>query len=111
MKVAIIGTGVMGTGVGLTLLAKGGRVVVVGNRGSIEINPRDAMGRDASILGMLLFNASDKELAIIHAALHSGLENGSLKPVIGQCFPLGEAPRAHRAVLEPGAHGKIVLLP
>src|SRR5437868_5138233 len=39
----------------LTMLAKYGRVVVIGNRGKIEINPRDAMSRDASILGMTLF--------------------------------------------------------
>src|SRR6185503_3227702 len=31
----------------LTALAQFGRVVVIGNRGTIEINPRDAMGRDA----------------------------------------------------------------
>jgi NADPH2:quinone reductase len=95
----------------LNLLAKGGRVVVVGNRGTVEINPRDAMGRDASIHGMLLFNASEKDLARIHAALVSGLENGTLRPVIGRKFPLAEAPRAHCAVLEPGAHGKIILVP
>ena len=51
----------------LGLLAKGGRVVVVGNRGRIEIDPRDAMGRDAAIIGMTLFNASDRDLVEIHA--------------------------------------------
>ena len=95
----------------LTLLAKGGRVVIVGSRGTIEINPRDAMVRDASIHGMLLFNASDKELSRIHAALVSGLENGTVRPVISQTIPLSEAPRAHRAVMEPGASGKILLVP
>lgn len=95
----------------LTALAKGGRIVVVGSRGNIEINPRDAMVRDAAIHGMLLFNASEKELAGAHAAIAAGLENGTLRPVIGRSLPLGEAARAHRAVMEPGAHGKIVLLP
>ena len=95
----------------LTVLAKGGRVVVIGSRGLAELNPRDAMIRDASLLGMLLFNASDRDLARIHAALIAGLENGSLNPVIGQRFPLADAPKAHRAVMEPGAQGKIVLIP
>ena len=95
----------------LTVLAPKGRVVVVGSRGSIEINPRDVMGRDASIHGMVLFNASEQELHDIHAALAAGLENGSLRPVVGQQLPLAEAVRAHRTVMEPGAYGKIVLLP
>jgi NADPH2:quinone reductase len=95
----------------LTALAMGGRVVVIGNRGTIEINPRDAMARDAAILGMSLFNASDRELASVHAALVAGLANGTLRPVVGRELPLVEAPRAHEAVMEPGAHGKIVLIP
>lgn len=95
----------------LGALARGGRVVVIGNRGSIEINPRDAMGRDASILGMSLFNASADELASIHAALVAGLENRTLQPIVGQQMPLSDAPRAHQAVLEAGSYGKIVLIP
>ncbi|HEX8087900.1 MAG TPA: NADPH:quinone reductase [Blastocatellia bacterium] len=95
----------------LKVLAKHGRVVVVGNRGSVEINPRDAMGRDAAILGMTLMNASERELAGIHAALVAGLENGTLRPIVGREVPLADAPRAHEAVMEPGAYGKIVLIP
>jgi len=95
----------------LGALAFGGRVVVIGSRGAVEINPRDAMTRDAAILGMLIMNASEKELAGMCAAIQAGLENGTLRPVVGQEIPLAEAPRAHRAVLEPGAHGKIVLIP
>jgi NADPH:quinone reductase len=69
------------------------------------------MVRNASILGFVLFNASETESARIHAALVAGLENGTLRPVVGQEMPLAEASRAHRAVMEPGAHGKIVLIP
>jgi NADPH2:quinone reductase len=95
----------------LTVLAKQGRVVVIGNRGTIEINPRDAMSREATIIGMVLFNATETELTAIHAAIRAGLENGTLRPVVGRQFALGDAPKAHHAVLEPGAYGKIVLLP
>ncbi len=95
----------------LPVLALGGRVVVIGSRGTVEINPRDTMSRDAAILGMTLFNTSERDMASIHAALVAGLENGTLRPVIGQEIPLAEAPRAHKAVMEPGAYGKIVLLP
>ena len=95
----------------LGLLAKYGRVVVVGNRGKTEIDARQAMGRDAAILGMTLFNVTETEFVEIHAGLIAGLANGTLNPVVGREIALAEAPRAHEAVMEPGALGKIVLVP
>ena len=95
----------------LTLLAKNGRVIVIGNRGTIEIDPREIMRREAIVTGVFLFNAPPEELLSIHAALEAGLANGTLRPVIGQQFALADAARAHTAVLQPGACGKIVLVP
>src|SRR5881296_2208270 len=93
----------------LIILAKGGRVAIIGSRGQVEIDPRDAMQRDVDLRGMVLPNTSPAEMAIIHAALVAGLENGTLRPVIGKEFPLAEAAQAHRAVMEPGALVKIIL--
>jgi NADPH2:quinone reductase len=98
-------------GADLGILAKRGRVVVIGSRGTVEIDPREAMGRDGSILGMSLFNATAEELRAMHAAFGAGLENGTLRPVVGREFTLAEAPQAHEAVMAPGAYGKIVLVP
>jgi NADPH:quinone reductase len=95
----------------LSVLALKGRVVVIGNRGNIEINPREIMSREAAVLGMVLWHASPKELTNIHKGIVAGLENASLRPIVGKELPLAEASRAHRAILEPGAHGKIVLTP
>jgi NADPH2:quinone reductase len=95
----------------LALLAKHGRVVVVGNRGRTEIDARQAMGRDAAILGMTLFNLTEPDLTEIHAALIEGLENGTLSPFVGRELPLADAVRAHEVLMEPGALGKIVLMP
>ena len=96
----------------LTVLAKKGRVAVIGSRGPTEINPRDAMGREADIRGVTLMSASEQEYKAMHAALFAGLENGTLRPVIGQRIPLAEASRAHVEIMKPsGAHGKIVLVP
>ena len=95
----------------LTVLAKHGRIAVIGNRGRIEIDPRGTMARDAAILGMTLFNTSPADLVSIHAALVAGLENGTLKPLVGREMPLADAALAHEAVLAPGALGKIVLAP
>jgi NADPH2:quinone reductase len=95
----------------LDVIAMRGRIVIIGNRGTIEINPRATMNKDAAILGMALFHASPVQLAGIHAALVEGLRNGTLKPVIGQELPLGEASRAHQAVIEDSHYGKIILVP
>jgi NADPH2:quinone reductase len=95
----------------LTVLAPHGRVVIVGNRGAVEVNPREVMARDAAILGMVLFNASQQELAEAHAAIVTGLQRGELRPVVGKDLPLAEASRAHELVMEPGSYGKIVLVP
>ena len=95
----------------LACLAQGGRVVVIGSRGTVEINPRDAMARNAAILGMVLFNAGGGETRQMHAALGAGLACETLRPIVDRQFPLAEAPAAHRSVMEPGAAGKIVLNP
>ncbi len=95
----------------LPLLARNGRVIVIGNRGSIEITPRDLMLREADVRGMSLFNTSDDDLVAIHQAIVSGLKVGTLRPVIGKTFTLSEARQAHEAVMEPGAYGKILLIP
>lgn len=95
----------------LDVLAPYGRVMVIGNRGRVEIDPRKMMGKDGTIIGMTLFNTTREEFAEIHAGLVAGLENGTLNPVIGKEFPLEQAAQAHVAVMEPGAFGKIVLIP
>jgi NADPH2:quinone reductase len=95
----------------LELLAPRGRVVVVGSRGNIEINPRLAMGRDLTMYGMALWNATAAELTEAHDAIAAGLANGSLRPVVGKELSLADAPRAHEEVMQPGAYGKIVLVP
>ena len=95
----------------LGTIAARGRIVVIGNRGMIEINARLAMNKDAAILGMALNHATPAQLAGIHAALVEGLRNGTLRPVIAQEIPLAQAARGHEAVMEAGHHGKIVLVP
>jgi NADPH:quinone reductase len=95
----------------LKMLAMNGRVIIVGNRGEISINPRDLMSRRASARGFTLWAITPAEEAQIHAGLIAGLENGTLRPIVGKELPLAEAARAHKEILEPGAAGKIVLVP
>lgn len=95
----------------LDLIGMRGRVVVIGSRGRVEIDPRKSMGKDGAILGMTLFNADANELREIHSGIVAGLENGTLRPVIGKEMPLTDAAKAHEAVMQSGAFGKIVLIP
>jgi len=94
----------------MRLMAMEGRTIVIGNRGEITINPRELMARRASVRGFTLWAATEVESKEIHAAIAAGLENGTLRPIVGKELPLKEAPQAHQDVLAPGAYGKIVLV-
>lgn len=95
----------------LKILTHRGKVVVIGSRGRIEIDPRDIMSHHGAVLGLMLFNASERERLAILAALEAGLENGTLRPVVGKEFPLAQAAKAHHEIMESRAYGKIVLVP
>jgi NADPH2:quinone reductase len=95
----------------LKVLAVRGRAIIIGSRGSAEIDPRQLMTKEALVMGMILFNVSEPDLKIIHAGIVAGLANKTLNPVVGQEFPLSEAPLSHTRIMEPGSFGKIVLIP
>ena len=95
----------------LKALAKRGRVVVVGSRGTVEIDARDLMNAEGSVLGMRTPNAQPREIAAARAAVDAGLQSGVLKPVVGRELPLAEAARAHELIMSRPALGKLVLVP
>jgi len=95
----------------MDLAAKYGRIVVIGNRGEITINPRVAMMKELDIRGIALWNATPGQVRQMMKDIIAGVAEGALQPVIGREMPLAEAAAAHVAVLEPGAYGKIVLVP
>ncbi len=94
----------------LTMIAPRGRIVVIGNRGRIEIDPRKIMAKHAVITGLALWGLSTEEVLRGHEALGEALASGALRPVVGTELPLADAAEAHRRVMTPGARGKIVLL-
>lgn len=95
----------------LKVAARGGRIIIIGCRGTVEINPREAMAKDLTILGMLFTNTDRDEKRKIYTAIQTGIDAGQLRPVIGKQFSLAEAPLSHHAIMEKGSQGKIVLLP
>jgi NADPH:quinone reductase len=98
-------------GTDLKLVAEHGRVIVIGSRGEVTVTPRDLMARSASVRGFTLWALNESEVTEIHAGILAGLENGTLRPVVGKRIPLAEAPRAHTEVITSRASGKIVLIP
>ncbi|XP_006086152.1 quinone oxidoreductase [Myotis lucifugus] len=95
----------------LNLLSYGGRVIIVGSRGPIEINPRDTMAKETSIIGVALYSSTKEEFQQFAAALQAGMEVGWLKPVIGSQYPLEKAVQAHENIIHSsGATGKMILL-
>ncbi len=95
----------------LELLAPRGRVVIIGSRGRVEIDPRATMGKETDIRGFSLFSAAGDENQQIHAGLREAIEDGALTPKISREMELAEAPGAHDLVMKNGNCGKIVLLP
>ena len=93
------------------LAAPRGRIVVIGNRGRIEIDPRKIMSKDLTVTGVFLWASTPEQLAAVYADIGLGLEQRALVPVIGLELPLAEAPRAHEVVINGRAYGKIVLVP
>lgn len=93
----------------LEVLARGGRVVVVGSRGEVQITPRALMARQASICGMSLRNVSPPAFERIHAAIQAAAQRGTIRPVLGPHFLLEEASDAHRVLEQGGATGKVIL--
>lgn len=93
----------------LKLLAPRGRVVVIGSRGPVEINPRDLMMREADIRGLISAQATPEERASTFQGLGEALAAGRINPIIAREFPLAQAADAHRAVMEGNSTGKIVL--
>lgn len=95
----------------LDLIPKFGRIVIIGARAETTINPRAIMMKDADVRGLVLFNASREDREAIMTDLVAGLADGSLSPIIGTEMPLADTAAAYEKVMEPGAHGKIALIP
>jgi NADPH2:quinone reductase len=89
-------------------LARGGRIVIVGSRGPVEILPRGLMVAEADIRGTALWNMSPSDFAEAFDAIGAWLAAGAIAPVVGRVLPLAEAAEAHRLIVS-GSAGKIVL--
>eukprot|EP01120_Amphizonella_sp_Union-15-10_P012216 TRINITY_DN5387_c0_g1_i4.p1 TRINITY_DN5387_c0_g1~~TRINITY_DN5387_c0_g1_i4.p1 ORF type:complete len:110 (+),score=25.98 TRINITY_DN5387_c0_g1_i4:629-958(+) len=97
----------------LTFLARGGRVLIIGSRGPVQITPRLLMTKRSEVHGVALQLLTPEETKQLQEDLLKAFDKGALKPVVGKVFPLADAPRSHKEIIEPpsGAFGKLVLDP
>ncbi|NNF79164.1 MAG: zinc-binding dehydrogenase, partial [Rhizobiales bacterium] len=93
----------------LDLVAKYGRVVIIGARAEVSINPRVMMMKELDVRGLALFNATRAQGEAIMDDLIAGLADGSLNPIIGTEMPLEDVAAAYVRVMDTGAYGKLVL--
>ncbi|MCH7321452.1 NADPH:quinone reductase [Solibacillus sp. MA9] len=93
----------------LQMVAKYGKIVIVGNRGDIEINPRLIMQKECDITGMVLFNATGDQHRELMTSVAAMLEENKLTPFVGHSYPLAQAGEAFEAVMAGRHNGKVVL--
>ena len=91
----------------LRSLARGGRMLVVGNTSGYEVqmDSRYIFGKHLSIIGSSMGTQADFKRVM-------GLvSDGKVKPVVGAVLPLKDAAKAHTMLEEGTVSGKIVLTP
>jgi len=92
------------------MLKEGGRVMVVGCRGSVNFNPRHLMLTEASIRGVQLQNATIANYKEMGSAIVAGIESGWVNPVINREYALEEVQQVHHDIIHmKGAKGKLVI--
>src|SRR5208282_6056861 len=75
----------------MDLAAKYGRIIVIGNRGEITINPRVAMMKELDIRGIALWNATPQQVRPMMQDILAGVAEGALRPIVGREMPLAQA--------------------
>jgi len=92
------------------MLKPGARIMVVGCRGSVTLNPRHLMLPEASIHGVALGNSTPEEYKQMGCAIVAGIEAGWVNPVINRDYQMEEVQQVHYDIIHSkGAKGKLVL--
>lgn len=93
----------------LQLIAEYGKIIIVGNRGEITINPRVIMQKECDVTGMVLFNLTDDMHHVLMTNVAMLLDANKLTPIVGQSYKLADAGQAFDAVMAGEHSGKVVL--
>jgi len=94
----------------IQMIKKNGRVMVVGCRGTVTINPRNLMLTEASIRGVALGNSTTADYREMGCAMVAGIEAGWVNPVINREYSMEEVQQVHFDIVHSkGAKGKLVI--
>jgi len=102
-------------GKNIDALAIGGRLVIIGMQGGVkgELNVGKLMNKRASVFSAGLrgrpLDEKAEIVADVRARLWPLVEDGSVKPIVGQVVPMAEAASAHQALEEGTVFGKVLL--
>ncbi|MDT7725053.1 MAG: hypothetical protein QOI21_1629 [Actinomycetota bacterium] len=102
-------------GKNIDALAMGGRLVIIGMQGGVkgELNVGKLMNKRASVFSAGLrgrpLDEKAEIVADVRARLWPLVEDGSVKPIVGQILPMAEAASAHQALEEGSVFGKVLL--
>ncbi|XP_023231246.1 quinone oxidoreductase-like [Centruroides sculpturatus] len=94
----------------LEILAPRGRVMIIGCRGNVTINPRLMMASETTITGVSLLSTTDEEW--LEGAIKTcfGFADGWLKPIVHRVYPLQNVGDAHHDIIySKGAKGNLVI--
>ena len=92
------------------VIADAGRIVIVGSRDTIEINPRNIMGTEAVVTAVNVGKMPKTDKLSAWEDIRKLLENDLVKPLIGAQFTLDEAKEAHHEMMEGSENGRTVFL-
>lgn len=62
----------------MRMIAKHGRIVVIGSRGSLEMTPRLLMAKESVVMGMAIWHSAPEEARMAEAAVAAALRSGCL---------------------------------
>lgn len=94
----------------LQMVKENARVMVVGCRGSVNINPRQMMMSEVTLQGVSLSSSSPEDWKKMGAAIVAGIESGWVNPVVNRAYDLEEVQQVHYDIIHSkGAKGKLVL--
>ncbi|WP_167133714.1 NADPH:quinone reductase [Arthrobacter sedimenti] len=92
-------------------LSRNGRIVVVGSRGPVEMNPRALMVNETDVRGTAVWNMTPVDLHDAYIAIDAFLQERVIRPVVGEHFALEDAIAAHQAIAGAHSPGRIILHP
>jgi NADPH:quinone reductase len=100
----------------LAALAPLGRLAVFGmaaRRPPSPVDPSLLMRRSTAVIGFWLIHVAQRPYLLAEAVteLMGLIADGSIRPIVGETYPLDRAADAHRALLDRSSIGKLVIDP